>query len=132
MDLLMEPGNDQGLSDLFNDANDLPAYVQFEGADQQQMTALIEDMFKEYHGDERYRQTLLKAKLKEILDPLRSSSVGHEAGRQKLTAKSPSQSKQPLRVANHSLYPSELSRGSGVIRSRDTVHDECIPHQRGH
>ncbi|OCT14575.1 hypothetical protein A8709_17030 [Paenibacillus pectinilyticus] len=67
MDLLMEPGNDQGLSDLFNDANDLPAYVQFEGAEQQQIAALIEDMFREYRGDERYRQTLLKAKLKELL-----------------------------------------------------------------
>lgn len=67
MDLLMEPGNDQGLSDLFNDTNAMPAYVQLDGVDQQQMSALIEDMYKEYKGNERYRQTLLKARLKEIL-----------------------------------------------------------------
>ncbi|WNR44192.1 AraC family transcriptional regulator [Paenibacillus roseipurpureus] len=67
MDLLMEPGNDQGLSDLFNDTNEWPPYVQFDGTDHQQMIALIEDMYGEYQGDERHRQTLLKAKLKEIL-----------------------------------------------------------------
>ncbi|SDN42258.1 AraC-type DNA-binding protein [Paenibacillus sp. yr247] len=67
MDLLMEPGSDQGLSNLFNDRNGMPAYVQLDGQDQQQMSALIEDMYKEYKGNERYRQTLLKARLKEIL-----------------------------------------------------------------
>lgn len=67
MDLLMEPGNDQGLSGLFNDTNTLPGYVQLSGQDQQQMSALIEDMYKEYNANERYRQTLLKARLKEIL-----------------------------------------------------------------
>ncbi|UKS25419.1 AraC family transcriptional regulator [Paenibacillus sp. HWE-109] len=67
MDLLMEPGNDQGLSGLFQDMNTLPAYVQLSGHDQEHMSALIEDMYHEYKGEERYRQTLLKSKLKEIL-----------------------------------------------------------------
>ncbi|NQX68555.1 helix-turn-helix transcriptional regulator [Paenibacillus alba] len=67
MDLLMEPGHDQGLSGLFQDTNTLPAFVQLSGQDQQQMSMLIEDMYQEYKGDERYRQTLLKSKLKEVL-----------------------------------------------------------------
>lgn len=100
MDLLMEPGNDQGLSDLFNDANGFPAYVQFEGAEQEMMSALIEEMVKEYHGDERYRQTLLKAKLKEILirfDRHRFQHAGQEEEAATL-AKSPSRS-------SHAVWP---------------------------
>ncbi|MDR6554800.1 AraC family transcriptional regulator [Paenibacillus qinlingensis] len=100
MDLLMEPGNDQGLSELFQDSNALPAYVQFDGAEQAQMTALIEDMVKEYHSDERYRQTLLKAKLKEILirfDRHRYQHAGQEEEATTL-AKSPSRS-------SHAVWP---------------------------
>jgi AraC-like DNA-binding protein len=98
MDLLMEPGNDQGLSDLFHDASDLPAYVQFEGDEQLQMAALIEDMYKEYRGDERYRQTLLKARLKEILIRFDRHRFQH-AGQQEAAA-SPSAKK-----ASHTVWP---------------------------
>lgn len=106
MDLLMEPGNDQGLSDLFNDSNGLPAYVQFEGAEQEQMTAIIEDMMKEYHGDERYRQTLLKAKLKEILIRFDRRRFGH-AGQEEEAAmivKSPSRSSQAVWPIIHYIH----------------------------
>lgn len=79
MDLLMESGNDPGLSGLFNDTSALPAYVQLHGQDQQRMSALIEDMNLEYNGNDRYRQTLLKGRLKEILirfDRYRSKQAG--------------------------------------------------------
>lgn len=99
MDLLMEAGNDQGLSDLFNDANDLPAYVQFEGAEQLQMAALIEDMYKEYLGDERYRQTLLKARLKEILIRFDRHRFQY-AGQEKAVAAS-----SPAKKASHAVWP---------------------------
>ncbi|MDR6881203.1 AraC family transcriptional regulator [Bacillus sp. 3255] len=67
MDMLMESGNDPGLSGLLNDITSLPAYVQLSGGDQQLMLALLEEMYQEYSGSERYRQTLLKSRLKEIL-----------------------------------------------------------------
>lgn len=101
MDLLMEPGNDQGLSDLFSDSNGLPAYVQFEGAEQAMMSAIIEEMAKEYHGDERYRQTLLKAKLKEILirfDRHRFQNAGQEEEAATLAKSSPARS-------SHAVWP---------------------------
>jgi AraC-like DNA-binding protein len=67
MDLLMESGSDPGLSGLLGEMTALPAYVQLHGQDQQMMLALLEEMFQEYNGTERYRQTLLKGKLKEVL-----------------------------------------------------------------
>ncbi|MBP1965947.1 AraC family transcriptional regulator [Paenibacillus aceris] len=67
MDLLMESGNDPGLSGLLGEMTALPAYVQLHGHDQQLMLALLEEIYQEYNGTERYRQTLLKGKLKEIL-----------------------------------------------------------------
>ncbi|NOV01729.1 AraC family transcriptional regulator [Paenibacillus planticolens] len=67
MDLLMESGNDPGLSGLLGEMTAMPAYIQLQGHDQQTMLALLEEMYQEYNGTERYRQTLLKGKLKEIL-----------------------------------------------------------------
>jgi AraC-like DNA-binding protein len=67
MDLLMEPGQDDGLARLINDMRPLPAYAQFEEQELEQMGLLIEDMFREYNGDARWRRELLKIRLKEIL-----------------------------------------------------------------
>lgn len=100
MDLLMEPGNDQGLSGLLGDTITLPAHVQLSGQDQQQMSALIEDMYKEYKGNERYRQTLLKARLKEILvrfDRYRWKKMGLEEDQDV--------SPLPGAKASHSVWP---------------------------
>ncbi|WP_165842181.1 AraC family transcriptional regulator [Paenibacillus xerothermodurans] len=67
MDMLMEPGGQDGLSGLINAANPLPAYAHFIGGEQDKMCALIEDMFREYNGDDRWRKTLLQVRLKEVL-----------------------------------------------------------------
>lgn len=66
MDLLMEPGQEEGLVDLI-DRNTLPAFAQLEGQDNERMRHLIEDMFNEYKGKEPWRRTILQARLKEIL-----------------------------------------------------------------
>lgn len=125
MDLLMEPGNDHGLADLFNDANDLPAYVQFEEAEQQQMTTLIEDMFKEYHADERYRQTLLKAKLKEILirfDRHRFKYAGQvEAVSVAKTSSKASQAVWPIIHYIHRNYQEDLALSDLAARFNMSV-----------
>ncbi|MFD0693188.1 helix-turn-helix domain-containing protein [Paenibacillus sp. GCM10027628] len=67
MDLLMEPGSSDGLSGLINDTSPLPAYVHLAGQEMERMSLLIEDMFREYTGDERHRRTILQIRLKEIL-----------------------------------------------------------------
>ncbi|UJF34949.1 helix-turn-helix domain-containing protein [Paenibacillus hexagrammi] len=67
MDLLMEPGADEGLSGLFNEINPLPPFVQLGPHEQIRMVKLLEDMFEEYLGDESWRRTMLQVKLKEIL-----------------------------------------------------------------
>jgi AraC-like DNA-binding protein len=67
MDLLMEPGQNDGLSGLINDMDPLPAYIYQAGQEKEQMHLLIEDMFREYNGDDRWRRTLLQVRLKEIL-----------------------------------------------------------------
>lgn len=66
MDLLMEPGPEEGLLTLIDGAS-LAAYVQLDGADNERMRQLVEDMFHEYKGNEPWRRTLLQVKLKEIL-----------------------------------------------------------------
>ncbi|MDQ8737317.1 AraC family transcriptional regulator [Paenibacillus sp. LHD-38] len=66
MDLLMEPGQEEGLMDLI-DQNTLPPFVQLSGADNERMKQLIEEMFQEYKGKEPWRRTMLQVKLKEIL-----------------------------------------------------------------
>lgn len=66
MDLLMEPGQEEGLMDLI-DQNTLPPSVQLSGADNERMKHLIEDMFREYAGQEPWRRTMLQVRLKEIL-----------------------------------------------------------------
>lgn len=66
MDLLMEPRQDTGLMGLI-DLDGLPSYVQLEGRHNDQMLQLIEDMFKEYNGNEPWRLTMLQVRLKQIL-----------------------------------------------------------------
>ncbi|MEV5025186.1 AraC family transcriptional regulator [Paenibacillus sp. LPE1-1-1.1] len=66
MDLLMEPGQDEGLLDLI-DQNTLPPFAQLSGAGNERMKQLIEEMFQEYEGKEPWRRTMLQVKLKEIL-----------------------------------------------------------------
>jgi AraC-like DNA-binding protein len=67
MDLLMEPGPNNELAGLINDLNSLQAYVQFEVHEMEQMRRLIEEMFEEYNGSDRWRRTVLQIRLKEIL-----------------------------------------------------------------
>lgn len=66
MDLLMEPGQEEGLLD-FIDRNTLPSFAQLDGQDNERMRLLIEDMFNEYQGQEPWRRSMLQVKLKEIL-----------------------------------------------------------------
>jgi AraC-like DNA-binding protein len=67
MDLLMEPGQNDGLSGLINDMNQLPAYANLIGQKKDQMKLLLEDMFLEYKGNDLWRRTLLQVRLKEII-----------------------------------------------------------------
>ncbi|MBP3966131.1 helix-turn-helix domain-containing protein [Paenibacillus lignilyticus] len=66
MDLLIDSGHGDGLSDLIEPSL-LEPYTTFTGAKQERMLFLIEDMLKEYTGNEPWRQTLLQARLKELL-----------------------------------------------------------------
>ncbi|WP_424768997.1 helix-turn-helix domain-containing protein [Paenibacillus sp. sgz302251] len=66
MDLLMEPGQEEGLLHLI-DRNTLPPFLQLSGQDNERMRYLIEDMYREYKGQEPWRRTMLQVRLKEIL-----------------------------------------------------------------
>ncbi|WP_187274009.1 AraC family transcriptional regulator [Paenibacillus sp. N3.4] len=112
MDLLMETGNGQGLSELFNDMNAMPAFVQLKGQEQEQMNALIEDMYKEYYGDERFRQTLLKSKLKEVLirfDRNRWKNAEHHTDMSPLSLTKASSSVWPIIHYIHRNYQEDLA-----------------------
>ncbi|MNZ88394.1 HTH-type transcriptional regulator YesS [compost metagenome] len=62
----MEPGQEQGLMELI-DQSALPPFIQLDREDNEHMRYLIEDMFREYTGQEPWRKTMLQARLKEIL-----------------------------------------------------------------
>ncbi|MBD2872520.1 AraC family transcriptional regulator [Paenibacillus arenilitoris] len=66
MDLLMEPGREDGLLELI-DRNTLPSFAQLDGGDMERMRYLVEDMYREYIGQEPWRRTMLQVRLKEIL-----------------------------------------------------------------
>ncbi|CAM4192348.1 AraC family transcriptional regulator [Paenibacillus alkaliterrae] len=66
MDLLMEPGQEEGLMDLIAQ-NAMPSFVQLSGPENERMRFLIEDMYREYKGQEPWRRTMLQIRLKEIL-----------------------------------------------------------------
>ncbi|SDW90350.1 AraC family transcriptional regulator [Paenibacillus sp. CF384] len=66
MDLLIDSGHGDGLTDLI-EPNLLEPYTTFTGSKQKRMLFLMEDMLTEYAGNEPWRQTLLLARLKELL-----------------------------------------------------------------
>jgi AraC-like DNA-binding protein len=66
MDLLMASGQEEALMDLIGQ-DTLPPFFHMQGKDQERMLALIEDMYKEYKGQEPWRETMLQIRLKEIL-----------------------------------------------------------------
>ncbi|GGG85486.1 AraC family transcriptional regulator [Paenibacillus radicis (ex Gao et al. 2016)] len=66
MDLLMESAKEDGLLGLI-DAFELPSFLQLSGEQNARMLGLIEELFREYSGNEPWRKTMLQVKLKEIL-----------------------------------------------------------------
>jgi len=109
MDLLMEPGQEEGLMDLI-DQNTLPPFIQLSGADNERMKHLIEDMYQEYQGQEPWRRTMLQVRLKEILaffDRYRRN-VAPSVVASKLTNKS-SASVWPIIHYIHRHYQDELA-----------------------
>ncbi|WP_219836243.1 AraC family transcriptional regulator [Paenibacillus sp. R14(2021)] len=67
MDLLMDAGGQgDGLSDLVEPSAMAP-YMTFTGAMAERTRFLIEDMMREYQGDDAWRLTMLQARLKELL-----------------------------------------------------------------
>ncbi|WP_028611357.1 AraC family transcriptional regulator [Paenibacillus harenae] len=66
MDLLLEPGQDDGLMDLIGE-HTLPPFAQLSGTENERMLFLVEDMYREYNGQEPWRRTMLQVRLKEIL-----------------------------------------------------------------
>lgn len=66
MDLLMELRQDTSLIGLI-DFNGLPPFVQLTGQDNEKMLLLIQDMYKEYKGNEPWRLMMLQVRLREIL-----------------------------------------------------------------
>ncbi len=67
MDLLFEPGKAEGLIGLLNDSEQLSPFSHLAARDFEVMLALMDDLFAEYSGNDRWRAALLQAKLKEIL-----------------------------------------------------------------
>ncbi|WP_170936569.1 AraC family transcriptional regulator [Paenibacillus aquistagni] len=66
MDLLMEKNQDEGFV-AWMDQHDTQPSILLEGAEQTQMTRLIEDLANEYEHDEAWKHSLIQIKLKEIL-----------------------------------------------------------------
>ncbi|WP_308638787.1 AraC family transcriptional regulator [Paenibacillus silvisoli] len=66
MDLLMGAGHGDGLADLIEPSS-LEPYTTFTGHMQERVRFLAADMLKEYRGEEPWRQTMLQARLKELL-----------------------------------------------------------------
>ncbi|WP_158299244.1 AraC family transcriptional regulator [Paenibacillus antri] len=67
MDLLYETGMSGGFGELFAGLDDLPAYARLQGEAMEEMRVRIEEMYRETMSTERWRDTLLKAKLAETL-----------------------------------------------------------------
>jgi len=67
MELLVETGMSGAFGELFAGLDALPAHAQFGERAMEEMKRLVEDMHREYRSDERWRDTLLKAKLMETL-----------------------------------------------------------------
>lgn len=116
MDLLMEPGQEEGLLDLI-DRNTMPSFAQLDGQDNERMRCLIEDMFNEYKGQEPWRRSMLQVKLKEIL-------IGFDRYRRKtaptLTVANPASktnaSVWPIIHYIHSHYQDDLALSDLAVR----------------
>ncbi len=66
MDVLMPSGHEEALMDLIGE-DALPSFIHMQGRDKEKMNDLIADMYKEYKGNEPWRETMLQIRLKEIL-----------------------------------------------------------------
>jgi AraC-like DNA-binding protein len=67
LDLLMDSGISEGFGGWFEDLDQLPSFVPFREQDIQGMLGVISEMHREYTGENRWRETLLRAKLWETL-----------------------------------------------------------------
>lgn len=67
LDLLMDSGNSGSLGGLVNDLDQMPSFAQFRDEDMKLMHNLVREMYQEYGQEKRWRATMLKAKLWEIL-----------------------------------------------------------------
>ncbi|WP_248926251.1 AraC family transcriptional regulator [Paenibacillus hamazuiensis] len=67
MDLLMEKSTDGDFSALLDDEELLPSYAQLTGSDMECMDRLLDQMYREYGGSGRWRETVILLKLKEAL-----------------------------------------------------------------
>jgi AraC-like DNA-binding protein len=65
--LLHESGMSRGFGGRFEELAGIPAYAKFQGAAMEEMRSRIEEMYRESRSRERWRDTLLKAKLTETL-----------------------------------------------------------------
>ncbi|WP_138752051.1 AraC family transcriptional regulator [Paenibacillus sinopodophylli] len=109
MDLLMEPGQEDGLLGL-NEQNAWPPFIQLSGEDMERMSRLIEEMYQEYQSKEPWRRTMLHIKLKEILilfDRYRRSAS--PAASSSLLASRSSASIWPIIHYIHRHYQDELA-----------------------
>ncbi|MHA7963884.1 AraC family transcriptional regulator [Paenibacillus sp. CAU 1782] len=66
MDLLLEGSGKQSLHGLLEEEAYQP-YARLEGDDKIRMRRLVEDMYREYNGNEPWRDAILQLRLKEIL-----------------------------------------------------------------
>ncbi|SDC66381.1 AraC-type DNA-binding protein [Paenibacillus sp. UNCCL117] len=67
MGLITEPGSRFAMSDLLADSESLPPYTYFEDKAAQDIRLIVEEMYREFHGDSRWRHVLIASKLKELL-----------------------------------------------------------------
>lgn len=67
MELLMESGAKLEMDELLTDTEQLAAYVQLMDQDHSRVHEQIKEMYREYEGNDRWRTSMLKAKLMEIL-----------------------------------------------------------------
>ncbi|CAG7651896.1 helix-turn-helix domain-containing protein [Paenibacillus allorhizosphaerae] len=67
MELLMEPNQEGLMNGMVSGTEQLPSYVQFEGEEKARVDKLLEEMMEEYAGNDRWRNSFLQVKLKELL-----------------------------------------------------------------
>ncbi|RKN65116.1 AraC family transcriptional regulator [Paenibacillus ginsengarvi] len=67
MELLMEPNQEELMNGMVNGTEGLPSFVQFEGKEKARTDNLLEEMMEEYSGSDRWRNSYLQVKLKELL-----------------------------------------------------------------